>query len=290
MLEIDNEGCFTYANNVALGILGYTKKELSEQKLHKVFPASSGNALVVPAEQFGLYGESLCNMFPQQSTGIFQHKKGSTISVEYSIYPMRLDQKINGSVLIFREISMSLRYQATHDALTGVINRREFIRLAERVLASTRKDHSEHALCYLDFDHFKMINDTYGHAAGDDLLRTLMALIRSKLRSRDIVARLGGDEFALLFEHTSIDQAYSLANELCKNINEHCFIWEGKPVPLSVSIGLAPLNRRARNISDVINAADKACLYSKEKGRNQVNIWQQETLNDYLVNSFPKLA
>ncbi len=166
----------------------------------------------------------------------------------------------------------SLAYQASHDPLTGLINRAEFERRLTRVLASAHEEQSEHVLCFLDLDHFKSVNDTCGHAAGDELLRALSTLFKSKLRQRDTLARLGGDEFALLLEHTMLDQAWGIANELCVCVQDFNFTWEGKAFSVGVSIGIVPLTSADSDIRVVLSAADAACYIAKEQGRNQANI------------------
>jgi diguanylate cyclase (GGDEF)-like protein len=166
-----------------------------------------------------------------------------------------------------------LEYQASHDPLTGLVNRTAFEQRLSRVLESAQNDHSQHALCYLDLDHFKRVNDICGHAAGDELLRRLSGVLTSKLRQRDTLARLGGDEFALLLEHTTLNQARNIAHELCESLRNFCFTWEDTDFSISTSIGLAIVTRNVRDAGEFLNNADSACYRAKKKGRNQVHIF-----------------
>ena len=121
-----------------------------------------------------------------------------------------------------------LEYQASHDALTTLVNRQEFERRLKRVIGTARTEGAEHALCYLDLDQFKVINDTCGHEAGDELLRQLGGLLQQRTRKRDTLARLGGDEFGVLLEHCSLTQAQRVANGLREAIEGFRFVWEGR--------------------------------------------------------------
>ena len=271
VIGIDSQGCCNYTNKSAARILGFAENELKGLNIQTLLISHSNEAAMpylLSRQEFNC--KAFIDEQPQHCAGEFQHKQLGVVSVEFSVYPLQLDGNNTGAVLIFREISVSLCYQATHDSLTGALSRREFERLASRALSTAINDHSEHALCYLDIDHFKTINDTYGHAAGDELLRALMAQIKSKLRSRDAVGRMGGDEFAILFEHTTIAQVFVITKDLCASIGEFRFPWHGIMISVSVSIGIAPLNPEYSMIADVINAADHACLRSKQNGRNQV--------------------
>lgn len=279
ILGLDGEGRCTFVNQAAVAMLGYAQKEFLGQDTHAMIHGSGDDGLCVPAEQWRVYN-ALREGFPQRSAEVFRRKDGSSFPVEYSSYPMQLDGKVTGAVLVFRDVTelqaltRSLSYQASHDPLTGLINRTEFEQRAARVLTSAHEDESEHVLCYLDLDQFKIINDTCGHTAGDELLRELAALLQSKLRQRDTLARLGGDEFALLLEHCTLDQAWSIANELCESVRNFRFIWEDKPFSAGASIGIAALTSADGNVAAVLDAADAACYMAKEKGRNRVHVFK----------------
>ena len=172
-------------------------------------------------------------------------------------------------------LAMQLSYQASHDALTGLINRREFELRLERVLHTAGAESSEHALCYVDLDEFKVINDTCGHVAGDQLLRELGQLLRRKVRKRDSLARLGGDEFGLLMEHCDIEQAHRVAGVLRETIEQFRFKWDGKLFQIGASFGLVPITQEIRSVTDVLSAADAACYAAKERGTNRIQVYDR---------------
>ncbi len=169
-----------------------------------------------------------------------------------------------------------LSYQASHDALTGLINRHEFERRAERLLSTIKKGKSEHAMCYLDLDQFKVVNDTCGHAAGDELLRQLAIVLHHEVRKRDTLARLGGDEFGILMEHCSLEQAYRVADSLLKAIQDYQFAWEGHSFKVGVSIGLVAITEATSSLTTLLIQADAACYVAKDLGRNRIHVYQAE--------------
>ncbi len=162
-----------------------------------------------------------------------------------------------------------LRHQAQHDDLTGLINRREFEVRLERSLKSVHENGAQHVFCYLDLDQFKLVNDTCGHSAGDELLRQISVLLANRMRDRDTLARLGGDEFGLLLENCSLADANQITNTLLKLVRDYRFIYEEKIFNIGVSIGLVVINSGFSNVSDIIHAADMACYSAKNAGRNQ---------------------
>ncbi len=162
-----------------------------------------------------------------------------------------------------------LRHQAQHDDLTGLINRREFEIRLERSLKSVHENGAQHVFCYLDLDQFKLVNDTCGHSAGDELLKQVSVLLANRMRDRDTLARLGGDEFGLLLENCSLVDANQITNTLLKLVRDYRFIYEEKIFNIGVSIGLVVINSSFNNVSDIIHAADMACYSAKQAGRNQ---------------------
>jgi diguanylate cyclase (GGDEF)-like protein len=191
------------------------------------------------------------------------------------------DNKTIGTVLVFRDVSAQrklaheLSHQATHDTLTGLVNRGEFERRLTHLLASA-SSHSPHALLYLDLDQFKVVNDTCGHIAGDDLLRQISALLRTKLRARDTLARLGGDEFGVLLDHCAMAEAKRVANTLREVLQGFRFGWQEKIFSIGVSIGLVPIVEAGETLSSVFSAADAACYAAKDTGRNRVHTYHAD--------------
>jgi diguanylate cyclase (GGDEF)-like protein/PAS domain S-box-containing protein len=170
-------------------------------------------------------------------------------------------------------LSEQLSYHASHDPLTKLLNRREFDLRLKRVLDTARDENSEHALCYLDLDQFKVVNDTCGHTAGDELLRQLGDLLKNNVRTRDTLARLGGDEFGILMEHCNLQQAKRVAETLRKEIEEFRFGWEDRIFNVGVSIGLVPIASTGLNSIDVLKQADAACYAAKDAGRNRIHVY-----------------
>jgi diguanylate cyclase (GGDEF)-like protein len=170
------------------------------------------------------------------------------------------------------EKNRQLAYQASHDTLTGLINRREFEHRVERAIAHARVQTATHALLYLDLDQFKVVNDTCGHAAGDELLQQLAQILLSSVRYRDTLGRLGGDEFGMLLENCPLDKAVEIANKLLSAIDDFKFTWAGNSFTLGISIGVVPIDRSTTDIASTMSAADAACYIAKESGRNQVQI------------------
>ncbi len=172
--------------------------------------------------------------------------------------------------------SEQLSFQASHDALTGLINRREFEHRLKRVLETARSENTEHVLCYFDLDQFKVVNDSCGHVAGDELLHQLASFLNQRVRRRDTLARLGGDEFAVLMERCSLKQARRVANSLRKAIEGFQFRWEDKSFSIGVSIGLVLINKDSHSGIDVLKDADSACYAAKDAGRNRIHVYHED--------------
>src|SRR5512139_3641121 len=167
-----------------------------------------------------------------------------------------------------------LVYQASHDALTGLINRREFEQRLERMLLTALQQGREHALCYMDLDQFKVINDSCGHAAGDELLRQLALLLKGNLREGDTLARLGGDEFALLLENCSIQDALEVADTFRAEVHRFRFKWGDRIFSVGMSVGMVAINSDSGTAASLLSAADAACYVAKGRGRNQIHVYE----------------
>ena len=172
-----------------------------------------------------------------------------------------------------------LVYQASHDALTGLINRREFEQRLEHTRLSALQPGREHALCYMDLDQFKVINDSCGHAAGDELLRQLALLLKGNLRERDTLARLGGDEFALLLENCSIPDALEVADAFRAEVQRFRFKWGDRIFAVGMSVGMVAINRDSGTAASLLSAADAACYVAKDRGRNQIHLYETRDLD-----------
>ncbi len=209
------------------------------------------------------------------------HEYGDAIWVRATMRSIGLESKTRSILVTCEDISEArilseqLEYQAKHDSLTGLINRVEFEKRLRRVLHS-ESDDADHALCYLDLDQFKIINDTCGHRAGDELLRRISDILNTVVRKRDTLARMGGDEFAVLLEHCSIEQAKRVAEQLRHCVETLRFVWEGKRFTLGVSIGLVPMRSGSGTMTDLLSAADESCYAAKDAGRNRVHVYYSD--------------
>ena len=171
------------------------------------------------------------------------------------------------------QVVTELSYQASHDALTRLINRREFEQRVNRLISAIQHDKGEHAMCFLDLDHFKVINDTCGHVAGDELLREFGGLLQNTVRKRDTLARLGGDEFGVLIEHCSFDRAHNVAEALLQAIKDYQFSWEGETFRIGASIGLVAITETTGSYTELLKQADAACYLAKNRGRNRIQVY-----------------
>jgi diguanylate cyclase (GGDEF)-like protein/PAS domain S-box-containing protein len=184
-----------------------------------------------------------------------------------------------GVVLVFHDVSEQRRlsgemtYRATHDALTGLVNRAEFETRMLRTLRHSQENDSHHALMYIDLDQFKLVNDACGHAIGDQLLQQVSKLLADAVRTRDTLARLGGDEFAIILEHCTMDQANRVAQKICDRMDDFRFIHEDRRFRIGTSIGLVPVDKRWSSTAAIQQAADTSCYAAKEAGRNRVHAW-----------------
>jgi diguanylate cyclase (GGDEF)-like protein/PAS domain S-box-containing protein len=278
VITTDAEGVVQYLNPVATTLTGWTVDEAHGQPLTKVFHIVDENHN--PAR------DPVARCLEEQCvTGLANHtilirRDGKEFSIEDSVAPIRRrDGGILGAVLVFRDatetrrIGLQMAHQATHDALTGLVNREEFEHRLKRVMETIRIQEADHALCYLDLDQFKIINDTCGHAAGDELLRQVGRLLRQHVRERDTLARLGGDEFGLLMEHCSLKQAERAAHAVRSALEDFRFVWDARTFSIGVSIGLVPIIENGDGISGVVRAADTACYAAKENGGNRVHVY-----------------
>ncbi|MFL6548427.1 MAG: EAL domain-containing protein [Povalibacter sp.] len=201
-------------------------------------------------------------------------------SVELTVTPLKGHHKADlaGTVIAVRDVSelrgitRQMSYQASHDALTGLANRREFERRLEEALEATHATSARHVLCYLDLDRFKLVNDSCGHMAGDTMLREVAALLKSTVRDSDTVGRLGGDEFGLLLTGCPLDKARQIADDVIRKISDYRFVWKDKIFNIGVSIGLVEISRESGVPDEIMSAADSACYVAKKQG-NHVHVY-----------------
>ena len=207
-------------------------------------------------------------------------RNGEEFGIEDSAAPIRDHAgELLGMVLVFhdvteqRRMSGEMTYRATHDVLTGLVNRAEFETRLRRALNNAHEQHGEHAVMFLDLDQFKLVNDACGHSAGDMLLQQVSKILTEVVRNRDTLARLGGDEFGVILEHCSTEHAERLAGQICDRMDEFRFIHDGRRFRIGASIGLVAVNERWGDAAAIMRAADTACYAAKEAGRNRVHTW-----------------
>ncbi len=209
-------------------------------------------------------------------------RNGDEIPIQDSAAPIR-DRigNIIGSVMVFHDVSKESRlfrqlsYQASHDTLTGLINRREFENKLVLSLEQTRENpETTHALLYVDLDQFKVVNDTFGHTAGDALLRQLSEQIQANIRSTDLLSRLGGDEFGILLERCDEERAIEVAESIRGSIEGYRFEWQDSFTTVRCSIGVVMVTSENADVASVMSSADVACYSAKDMGRNQVHLYK----------------
>jgi len=276
---VDNEGQVTFMNPAALKILG----------LHDVKPLLGINAdEAFHVSQKDTASDLLKNAYysGDQLNGWetkFRHQKGKEIPVDCTLYPLMMGDKKEGSVIAFRDISErkmmeeKLRWQATHDHLTGLYNRRYFESCLEKEINSVKRSGIMSAVVYLDLDRFKYVNDTAGHEVGDKLLIDLSQVVNKQLRRHDIAARIGGDEFALILKNVDESLAINIADDIRLSLSNLRINHEDKIYHVNASFGVALMDSPDITAGDVMANADIACHISKRLGRNQTHLYEKES-------------
>lgn len=281
VITTDVEGAIAYMNPAAEAMTHWKAEHASGLPLAALFNLLDDNA---QTEGLTLIEHILSGRLSAASehSKLIQRLDGSTVSVTLVGAPIRHAGKVSGAVLVLHDMTQERQYianlswQATHDALTGLANRREFEYRLEQALHNLTRQVGRHALMFLDLDQFKLVNDTCGHAAGDELLRHICALLQSGLRENDTLARLGGDEFGILLENCSPDAAEKIAEGLRQTVQNLHFVWKGRPFVTTVSIGLVHIAQTPTTLEASLRAADMACYMAKEKGRNRVQVYHAD--------------
>ena len=280
VITTDTKGTVVYMNPIAEEMTGWDEQHAKGHPLNEVLKLVdevNAKPLVLPLKQWLKEGRRSQLSNP----AVLQHKnRQRDFTIELSGSPIRNAQsKVIGAVLAFhnvtklRTLTKQLSYQASHDALTGLINRTEFETRVNHSIRSARNENKEHALCYVDLDQFKIVNDTCGHHAGDELLKQVTELMQDKLRASDTLARLGGDEFGILLVGCDIKHAQKVAENIRAAVEAFRFVWEDHIFRIGTSIGLVPITRSTQSLTELLSAADSACYVAKEGGRNLVHTY-----------------
>jgi diguanylate cyclase (GGDEF)-like protein/PAS domain S-box-containing protein len=269
IITTDNKGRVEYVNRTAEQLIGVTVSEALGREfaeLVQLVDELDRHELADPVKQ------SLTTQ-ARVSAGrrsLLVARGGEEHSVDLSVSPLKSpygDQ--TGTVVLLRDVSelrgltRQMSYQASHDALTGLVNRREFERRMQETLDSAHATTARHVLCYMDLDRFKAVNDTAGHLAGDALLREVAALIKDVVRDSDTVARLGGDEFGLILGGCPLEKATQIAEDAVRKVADYRFVWKDKVFTIGVSVGLVEISNESGTLEEVMSAADSACYVAK---------------------------
>jgi diguanylate cyclase (GGDEF)-like protein/PAS domain S-box-containing protein len=281
VITVDSEGRIDYLNHSATTLLGQT----SDQVIGKTFAEVA--SLVDETDRRSL-GDPVRKAL---TTGgrVTMGRRAVLVpvngvierSVEISVTPLKSEgnEFPLGLVVVMhdtselRGLTRQMTYQASHDALTGLVNRREFERRLREAMDAAQTGDVMHALCYLDLDRFKVVNDTCGHTAGDNMLREVATIIKEAVRDSDTAGRIGGDEFALLLVGCPLEKARQIADDVVRAVDDYRFVWKDKIFNIGVSIGLVEIGRGGGSIEDIMNSADSACYVAKKQGGVHVHVY-----------------
>ena len=283
VITTDAKGMVEYMNPTAEQLTGWTLIQAQGQPLEYVFNIINEKTRLIAANPV-VRCLKTNDSIDLTDNIVLLSRSGQEYAIQESAAPIQSPHgELLGVVLVFRDVSAArqmthqLSYQASHDILTGLVNRLEFEHRANNALTSAKQQNSHHALCFLDLDQFKIVNDTAGHRAGDELLKQVAGLLLNSVRQRDTLARLGGDEFGLLLENCPISKAIEIAETLVATIQDFRFIWEERTFRIGVSIGLTPIAAQIDNTAQLMSQADVACYTAKDLGRNRVHVYQNES-------------
>lgn len=275
VITTDAQGFVDYINPIAEKLTGYSLAESVNQPLDQVFPIFDEHDRTPcpnPVSQCLEKGK----IVGLGNHTILINRHNQEYSIQDSAAPIKsIDGCILGVIMVFsdvteeRRLNHQIAFQASHDALTELVNRREFDVRLERVLLDAKTEGNAHALCYLDLDQFKVVNDTCGHVAGDELLRQIAIVLRQHIRTRDTLARLGGDEFGILIEHCAPAQANRIAESLRHAVGQYRFVWEDHIFNIGVSIGVVSITNNDENTSELLIKADSG-------GRNRIHVYETD--------------
>jgi len=279
VITMDKDGHIQYLNPIAESLTDWQQSLAKGQPIDMVLKLINEQSL----EQI-INPIALC-LRRQETINIndnlaLRSRKGHQYSIELTTAMIKDEaDDVSGLILAFKDVSNQrklahdLSYQATHDVLTGLVNRREFEQRLTRAIKSSSNVTNQHVLCYLDLDQFKVVNDTAGHRAGDELLKQISQLIKENIRSRDTLARIGGDEFGLILENCPINRANEIVETLIYELRNYRFVWQDDIFTVGLSVGIAPITKNITSSEHLLSRADLACYTAKEQGRNRSHIF-----------------
>ena len=283
VIRTDARGLVEYLNPVAERLTGWSQRDARGLHLLEVMRIVRDTTRE-PLQDPVALALSVGTVVTDSGDTVLLTRSDEEHAIEHTATPIRDGHGgVAGAVVVLRDVTemralgRELVHQATHDPMTGLLNRREFERRLQQALDRAR-DGSAGALCYLDLDLFKTVNDTCGHLAGDELLKQLSLLLRGRVRKEDVMARVGGDEFAVLLFDCPLAKAAEIADGLRRALRDFRFMWDDKSIDVGASIGVVRVAESSGDINDVLRAADVACRIAKEEGRNRIHLYQSDDL------------
>jgi diguanylate cyclase (GGDEF)-like protein/PAS domain S-box-containing protein len=273
IIATDEHGHITFMNAAAEQLTGSDAAQASGKTLEEIVSLvdeTDRRLLADPVHQALASGAPVSL---SRRALLVSRANGTERSIELSASPIRNEGKeLVGAAVWLHDVT-EMRGQATHDALTGLVNRREFELRLEEAIESGHRGDGQHVLCYLDLDRFKPVNDTSGHLAGDSMLREVAKLLRDAVRDSDTVARLGGDEFGMLLIGCPLDKARQIADDVCRSVGDYRFVWKDRIFNIGVSVGLVEISRESGTLEELLVAADTACYVAKKQGSGRVAVY-----------------
>jgi diguanylate cyclase (GGDEF)-like protein/PAS domain S-box-containing protein len=282
IVATDLEGHLVFLNPAAERLLGVGRAQAMGRQLEEIVglvDQSDRKLLTDPVLEAIGGGNGNPHSLSRRAV-LLGKASGEERAIELAASPLRdQDGNVAGAVVLLHDVTelrglhRQMSYQATHDALTGLVNRREFERRLEEGADAARRGETAHMLCYLDLDRFKIVNDSSGHLAGDSMLREVAKLLRDAVRDSDTVARLGGDEFGMLLVGCPLEKARQIADDVCRSVAGYRFVWQDRVYNIGVSIGLIEIGRDAGTVEQLLAAADSACYVAKKEGAGRVSVY-----------------
>jgi diguanylate cyclase (GGDEF)-like protein/PAS domain S-box-containing protein len=280
VISTDAEGRIEYINPIAEALTAWSLDEARGRPLANVLN------LVNEITREPIENPLMCALGRSEAGVPADHsvlitRSGQEVAIQESAAPICDRQgRVIGAVIVFhdvtkeRRLKRALSYQASHDALTGLINRREFDNRLHAAVLSAQRGEGSYALLYIDLDQFKVVNDTCGHQAGDRLLRDVTGLLQTRVRASDTIARLGGDEFGVLLEGCTLEQATRIADGVRQAIRDYRFMWGASTLSVGASVGVVQIKSDTESVASVMSAADIACYAAKDEGRNRIHVYE----------------
>jgi len=285
VISTDADGRIEYINPVAESLTAWTLEEARGRPIGEVL------SLVNEITREPIENPLLCVLGGEDMSAPADHsvlitRAGHEVAIQESAAPICDRQgRVIGAVIVFhdvtkeRRLKRALSYQASHDALTGLINRREFDNRLHAAVLSAQRGEGSYALLYIDLDQFKVVNDTCGHQAGDRLLRDVTGLLQARVRASDTIARLGGDEFGVLLEGCTVEQSTRIAEGVRQAIRDYRFVWGASTLSVGASVGVVQITAETESVANVMSAADIACYAAKDEGRNRVHLYESDGIS-----------